>query len=69
MDKNPEETGSGGASSSKDIGEVVVNQEDEYVIDDWAVDDITGKTIELEKVNEARKEEIGYMKELGVFEK
>ena len=52
-----------------DIGEVVVNQEDEYVIDDWAVDDITGKMIEVEKVNEARKEEIGFMKELGVFER
>ena len=64
-----EEVGeSGGATSSTDVDEVEVNQEEEFEADEWAIDDLTGQELDIEKVNEARKEEVEFMAELGVFE-
>ena len=47
----------------------VVNQEemDEKFADEWATDDVTGKVLNREAVDEARREEIQFMKKIGVY--
>ena len=30
---------------------------------EWAIDDVTGETLDLQQVKEARKEEVAYIKE------
>lgn len=47
----------------------VVNQEemDEKFMDEWATDDVTGKVLNREAVDKARREEIQFMKRIGVY--
>ncbi len=50
-----------------DVGELSVNQEEEDELDGWAVDDLTGKELDLRMVP-PRREEVESMNSLGAFE-
>ena len=51
-----------------EIREIAVNQEDEFDFGEWAVDDIKGGELDPKAVKDARREELDFMKGLGVFE-
>ena len=47
-----------------------INQDDDFnvnIMDDWAMDDLTGRELNREAVNRAREEEIQFMQKIGVY--
>lgn len=59
-----------GASASAEVpmGNLETNQEDEFDLGEFDPEQFMGQQLDSEKVAEARKEEIKYMDELGMFE-
>ncbi len=47
------------------VAELLPNQEEEFMADEWAIDDVTGKKLDVEKVNTARREEVELMHFFG----
>ena len=60
--------GRAGSLEDMELGELDVNQEDEFDIEEnWAVDDLSGKELDPKLVHDARKEEVSFMEGLGVW--
>jgi hypothetical protein len=51
-----------------DVLEVAVNQEDDEDYSEWAADDLSGKMISRKLVEEARAEEVAFMKGIDLYD-
>ena len=51
-----------------EMGSLEVNQDEEFVADEWVFDELSGQWLDAEKVTEGRREDIEYMEgELDMF--
>ncbi len=50
------------------VEELLTNQEDAFVADEWAIDDVAGVELDVEKVSAPRREEVELTSQIGVSE-